>query len=48
MHYVIKFAQLRDVLACDFKDVLQICEGNGYYMYSNSKSFFKVICSLIS
>jgi hypothetical protein len=48
MHHVIKFAQLRDVLVCDFIDVIKICEGNGYYMYCDSKSFFKVICSLIS
>jgi len=36
IHYLIKFAQLKDGFVCIFISIVRICEGNVYYMYYNT------------
>jgi hypothetical protein len=41
IHFLIKFAQLRDVFVCDFIAVVKIYEGDVYHMYCDIHSFFQ-------
>jgi hypothetical protein len=36
IHYLIKFAQLKDGFVCVFISIVKICEGNVYCMYYNT------------
>ncbi len=48
VHFFIKFAQLHDMFMCDFIAIVQICEGDVYWMYCDIHSFLKKICLLFS
>ncbi len=41
VHFLIKFAQLHDMFMCDFIAIVQICEGDVYWMYCDIHSFLK-------